>query len=207
MSGEKFIFPIAHGMVKLSGGDQVLRTSTFIVDRPNRGEESCNLQGESDRSWSTPHRDSSSYDDEARNDFSSISGNFIYRHHVEPRVKLYVPRKESFAILLKYIDVTRTTDATLDVMLEKDIDDYRNVDGDRELSDTWTGVTRFTLLNEIPPDGFSWSGDRRLFKARNLDRYVRSVQAKRKAKVFTRTQCTGPIGELLRRRDVLPNEI
>ena len=28
MSGEKFIFPIADGTVKLSGGDQVLRTST-----------------------------------------------------------------------------------------------------------------------------------------------------------------------------------
>ena len=33
MNGEKFIFPIA------SGGDQVLRTSTVIRDRPERGEE------------------------------------------------------------------------------------------------------------------------------------------------------------------------
>ena len=39
MSGEKFIFPIADGTVKLSGGDQDLRTSTFIWDRPDRGEE------------------------------------------------------------------------------------------------------------------------------------------------------------------------
>ena len=31
-------------------------------------------------------------------------------------------------------------------MLEKRIDDYWNVDGDRELSDTWTGFTRFTIL-------------------------------------------------------------
>ena len=30
MSGEKFIFPIADGTVKLSVGDLVLRTSTFI---------------------------------------------------------------------------------------------------------------------------------------------------------------------------------
>ena len=28
---------------------------------------------------------------EAINDFWSMSGNFIYRHHVEPRVKLYSP--------------------------------------------------------------------------------------------------------------------
>ena len=35
------------------------------------------------------------------------------------RVKLYVPTEESFPIPLKYIDVTRTTDTTLDVMSEK----------------------------------------------------------------------------------------
>ena len=58
MSGEKFIFPIAEGTVKHSGGDQVLRTSTLIWDRPNRGEEQGNLQGESDGSSSTPLRDS-----------------------------------------------------------------------------------------------------------------------------------------------------
>ena len=95
MSGEKFIFPIADGTEKLSGGDQVLRTSTLIRDRPDRGEEQGNLQGESDGSFSTPLQDSSWYDGEARNDFWSISGNFVYRHHVEPRIKLHVPREES----------------------------------------------------------------------------------------------------------------
>ena len=44
VSGEKFIFPIADGTVKLSGGDQVLRTSTLIRDRPDRGEEQGNFQ-------------------------------------------------------------------------------------------------------------------------------------------------------------------
>ena len=42
---------------------------------------------------------------EARNDFWSISGNYILRHHVEPRVKLYVPREGSFPTSLRYIDV------------------------------------------------------------------------------------------------------
>ena len=58
---------------------------------------------------------------------------FIHRHHVEPRVKLYVPRAESFPIPLKYIDVARTSDSPLEVMLEKNIEDYWNVDGDREI--------------------------------------------------------------------------
>ena len=45
-------------------------------------------------------------------------------------------------------------------MLEKNIDDNWHVDGDRELSDTWTGFTRFTVLNEKPPAGYTWSGKR-----------------------------------------------
>ena len=85
---------------------------------------------------------------------SAISGNFIYRHHDEPRVKLYSPREESFPIPLKYIDVSRTTHINLDVMQESPIDDYWNIDGPRDLSDSWTGFTQFTLLEEKPPDGY-----------------------------------------------------
>ena len=47
MSGSKLIFPVADGTVKISGGDQVLRTSTLIRDRQDRGEEQGNLPGES----------------------------------------------------------------------------------------------------------------------------------------------------------------
>ena len=88
-----------------------------------------------------------------------MSENFIYRHHVEPRVKLYSPREESFPIPLKYIDVSRTTQ-TMDVMQESRIDDSWNIDGSRDLSDPWTGFTQFTLLDEKAPDGYTWSGGR-----------------------------------------------
>ena len=37
------------------------------------------------------------------------------RHHVEPRVKLYSPREQSFPIPLKYIDVSSTAHTNLDV--------------------------------------------------------------------------------------------
>ena len=94
------------------------------------------------------------------NDFWSMSGNFKNRHHVEPRVKLYSPREESFPFPLKYIDVSRTTHTNLDVKQEKRIDDYWNIDGSRDLSDYWTGFTQFTLLEEKPPDGYMWSGER-----------------------------------------------
>ena len=145
MKGANFIFPVADGTVKTSGGDQCLRTSTLIRDSPDRGQEQNNLRRESEGSSSTPRGDSS-YDGEAKDVFWSISGDFIYRHHEEPGVKLHVPTEESFPVPLKYIDVTRTADTTFDVMLEKSVDDCWHVDGARELSDTWTGFTRFTNI-------------------------------------------------------------
>ena len=77
-----------------------------------------------------------------------MSENFMYRHHVEPRVKLYSPREESFPIPLNYIDVSRTTHTNLDVKQEKRIDDNWNIDGSRDLSDNWTCFTQFILLEE-----------------------------------------------------------
>ena len=68
--------------------------------------------------------------------------------------------REKFPIPVKYIDVMRTTFSALDVLMEKHIEDYWNVDGERELSDAWTGFTRFVLLKERPPEGYTWSGSR-----------------------------------------------
>ena len=67
-------------------------------------------------------------------------------------------REESFLFPLKHIDVTRTTHTSLNVLLEKHTEDYWNADEDPELTDAWTGCTRFILLNERPPDGYIWSG-------------------------------------------------
>ena len=155
----EFIFPIADGRTKTLGGDQELRTSTLIRPRPIQGEGHVDFLGESEGSLPQPH-DSLPVAGEAINDFWSMSGSFKNRHHVEPRVKLYSPREESFPILLKYIDVARTTHTNLDVKQEKRIDDYWNIDGSRNLSDPWTGFTQFTLLDEEAPDGYMWSGER-----------------------------------------------
>ena len=148
------LFPVADGTVKISGGDQNLRTSTLIRDSPDRGEEQDNLRGESEASSSTPRQDSSWYDGDARNDFWSIWGDVIYRHHVEPRVKLHVPREASYPNPLKYIDVTRTTDTTLDVMSEKHIEDHWNVDGERELT-VW-------MHGQVTKDSLYWVKSHRM---------------------------------------------
>ena len=149
----KFIFPVADG--------RKLRTSTLIREHPIRGENQRDFLGESEGSPLPPPQDSLPDACEARHDFWSMSGNFIHRHHVEPRVKLHSPREESFPIPLKYIDVSRTTHMNLDVKQEKRIDDDWVIDGPRDLSDPWTGFTQFTLLEEKPPEGYMWS-ERRL---------------------------------------------
>ena len=155
----EFIFPIADGRIKTPGRDQELRTSTLVRHRPIQGGSHIDFLGESEGSLPPPH-DSFPDAGEAINDFGSMSGTFIYRHHVEPRVKLYSPREESFPIPLKHIDVSRTTHTNLDVKQEKRIDDYWNIDGSRDLSDPWTGSTQFTLLDEKPSDGYMLSGGR-----------------------------------------------
>ena len=158
---------------------------------PIRGESQRDVLGESAGSLPQP-QDSFPDAGEAMNDFWSMSGSFIYRHHVEPRVKLYSPREESFPIPLKYIDVSRTAHTNLYVKQEKRIDDYWIIDGSRDLSDPWTGFTQFTLLEEKPPDGYMWSGwfnkkpayiQARSSMARTLEVNGKARQAEGKAEV------------------------
>ena len=77
--------------------------------------------------------------------------------------------KHHSLILLKYIDVTQVYNYIFGCNAGENIVDYWNVDGGRELSDTWTGFTRFTVLDEEPSDGFSWSG-RRLTRKQTTSR-------------------------------------
>ena len=108
-------------------------------------------------------------DAEARADFWSVQGDFICRHHNEPRVQLHVPKEETFLIPLKYIDVTRSTHTDLDVMQENRSDDCWNFDLNRSLSDSWKSFTKFTLLKEKTPKGYMCSG-RRLTKVQTTAR-------------------------------------
>ena len=127
----------------------------FLHSRSQMEQSSCveeiryDLRGESDGSQLDTRTDS-----EVRNDFWSIEGNYRYRHHVEPGVKLHVPMEESFPIPLRCIDVTRRTHTTIEALQKSRTDDYWNIDDDRNLSEPWTG---FTISNEKPPDGCMWS--------------------------------------------------
>ena len=151
--GDEFIFPVAGGTAKLSGGDYDFREPT---PRRERTVRSDNLSGDF-RSESGVSQPTESTDDaEASADFWSIQGDFIYRHQVEPGVQLYVPKEETFPTPLKYIDVTRSTYTDLDVMQEKRVDDYWNVDSNRQTLVRFVGrcrevqsIERKNLLKDI----------------------------------------------------------
>ena len=64
----EFIFPIADGRIKTSGGDQELRTSTLIRPRPIQVESHLDFLGESQGYLPPPH-DSLPVADEAIHDF------------------------------------------------------------------------------------------------------------------------------------------
>ena len=85
-----------------------------------------------------------------RADLWSIQGDFIYRHHNELRGHLHVPKEETGPTPLKFIDVTRSTHTDLDVLQEKRIDDFWTVGSNIHLSNSWKGLTKFTLLKEKP---------------------------------------------------------
>ena len=64
MKGDNFKFPVEDGTVKVSRGDQRLRPSASIWDRPERGEEQEVLRRESDGlSSPNPLQDDSTLDD------------------------------------------------------------------------------------------------------------------------------------------------
>ena len=89
---DEFIFPVADGTAKLSGRDCEFRAPTLRREPTVTSEDfSRELQGEPGESQPTESTD----DAEARADFWSIHGDFIYRHHNEPRVQHYVPNQEN----------------------------------------------------------------------------------------------------------------
>ena len=173
----EFVFPLADGSAKLSGRDYEFQEPTLRRESTVRRE---NLSGEchGDREESQPEE--AKDDIEARRDFWSIQVDFVYRHHIEPRVQHYVQKEETFTVPLIFFNVTRSTFTNLDVVQKKRIDDYWNVHENRSLSDSWTRFTKFTLLKETPPKGYMWADKNsnnyttRSYLARSLDKNWKS---------------------------------
>ena len=96
--GDEFIVPLSEGAAKLLGRDCEFRETTVRREEIVRSENlKGEFEGEPEEFQPTELED----DAEARVDFWSIQGDFIYRHHKELRVQLYVPKEETFPISLK----------------------------------------------------------------------------------------------------------
>ena len=82
-----------HSEVETSFSRSQMTTSTLTRQRPEPGEESKIIDGNSDERYapSNHEEDSNRDDEEARNDLT-ITGEFTYRRHVVPRVELYMAK-------------------------------------------------------------------------------------------------------------------
>ena len=153
----EFVFPVADGSAKLLGRHYEVHEPTPRREQIVRSEGlSGDSLGAAEESQPTEQQDETA----VLKDFWSLQGDFVYRHHIEPRVQLCVPTETTFTIPLKYIDVTRSTCTDLDIAQEKRNDDCWDVAGNKKLSDSRTGFTKFTPLKETPPRGYTWSGGR-----------------------------------------------
>ena len=93
-----FIFRVADGTVKIFGGERRLRTSRLTRHRPERGEGSEILQGNSDERYTPSHlqEDSTRDDDKPRCDFWTITGEFICRHTLYQESNCTCRKKKHF---------------------------------------------------------------------------------------------------------------
>ena len=81
---EQFIFPVEKdGTAKLLGRHHEFRETARRLDKPLGVKFSV-------KNFKANRRNKKN-DGEARNDFWSIQGDFMFRHHIELRVQLYVP--------------------------------------------------------------------------------------------------------------------
>ena len=107
---------MADGSAKLLGRDYELHEPTPRREQIVRSEGlSGDSLGAAEESQPTEQEDETA----VLKDFWSLQEDFVYRHHIEPRVQLCVPAETTFSIPLKYIDVTRPTFTDLDIAQEK----------------------------------------------------------------------------------------
>ena len=97
----EFVFLVADGSATLSGRDYEFQEPTRRLEFTVRRESQRRISWR----WEEFQPEETEDDAEAREDFWSIQGDFIYRHHIEPIIQLFVRREEPFLIPLQFFDV------------------------------------------------------------------------------------------------------
>jgi len=98
-------------------------------------------------------------------DYWTVSSTSVVRHHVVPRMELYVTNESECPIPLRYLDVVRITMTNLEERKEAYMEDVwipeaPMPEDTRLLSGEWTGKTIFRILRPEPPPGHMWHLDR-----------------------------------------------
>ena len=156
-----FIFPVADGTVKIFGGGQRLRTSTLARDWPERGEEQEILQGI--QMYGILHPIFKKTQPVMMWKRKMISGrsqeNSFIANKWNPESNCTCRKKNHFLFQLNTLTLPERHTHPWMYCWRK----LLKITGtwmEKKLSDAWTGFTRFIILNERPPDGYSWSGRR-----------------------------------------------
>ena len=138
-----FTFPVADGTAKLSGRDHEFREDL-----------SGELQGEPEGPQPTEPKD----DAEARNDFWSMEGDFVV---ITSNLEfMSMCRKKNRSNPVEVYGREQDCAHMSGCVARKRVNDDWNVDVDRTVSDSWTGFTKLTQLNEKHPKGCRCSGRR-----------------------------------------------
>ena len=170
-------------------------------------------------------------DEKDDEDFWSLNGTCLTRHHRVPRTKLfslYDVVKKKPPIPLEYVDIRRETYTNLESPEERMIfdtwwlpaDQVKQIEAlrnqERELSSPWTGKTMFNLLMNVPKPGFEWCEGEEIrvvhetTRPRNISPYnwsqlSRAQRLKRKKQWEQLQILEKPLRDI-RKRNVIPPE-
>ena len=133
-----FCFPVAEGDLCVPGDSK-----EALIRRVGHEVYYKNKQKPSEIGDRAPDEDSAQKDDQEQThanssevrpepqqsaeDYWTLQGDMLIRHHRRQRLSLFVPDDQNLPIPLKYIDVTRQTETSLESPSEKFINDYWNV--------------------------------------------------------------------------------
>jgi hypothetical protein len=159
-NGDNFRFPLAHGELRQPGSDR-------HKNRPKRPRRARGDPAPEDKEDEEEVKSSSSeeappapaVDDHEQPEIAdswSFNGDVLVIHHVKPRSKLFIPTDDNCPLPLKYLDVMRQTYTDLETKVESSIEDVWTDDGDKILSNPWTGRTVFYPLKPPAPAGYIW---------------------------------------------------
>ena len=130
---DKFIFPVADGeCVQPHQDDHLRRVQQRKKAQKEKAEQDAIARAEAESNAadaSQPHEP----------DYWTITTDTLTRHHMTPRLKLFVPTEIELPIPLRFLDVRRTTSTDIDEFKERRIEDLWPEEEQRELSTTWTG--------------------------------------------------------------------